>query len=172
MERGTETAVSHGADGVVFGALYHNSLDHQTMRHLTKVAHKHNLITTCHRAFDAVSNRRDALETLIDLGVTRVLTSGTPWGSSQSVADGIPQLKRLIQQADNRIEIVIGGGVTLKNVESVLKQLPTNESPLAIHAYSTILQNSVTNVSAVRKLVSLVAIFDNQQGERYTNREK
>ena len=166
MERGIETAVSLGADGVVFGALHNNSLDSQTMSHLTKIAHKHNLITTCHRAFDAISNSSEALETLVDLGVSRVLTSGTTWDSNQSVADGIPQLKRIIKQAENRIEIVLGGGVTLENIEMVLKQLPTNKSRFAIHAYSTVLQNGITNLNAVRKLVSLVAIFDNQQGER------
>jgi copper homeostasis protein len=159
-------AVSHGANGIVFGALHHNSLDLKVMRHLTKVAHNHNLITTCHRAFDAIHNSSEALEILIDLGVSRVLTSGTPWNSNQSVVDGISHLKRIIQQANNRIEIVMGGGLKIENVEWVLNQLPTHEARLTVHAYSTVLQNGITNTNAVRKLVSRVAIFDNQQGER------
>lgn len=172
MEWGIETAVSQRANGVVFGAIHNNSLDLEIMSRLVTLAHKHNLATTCHRAFDATRNPSEALEMLIDLGVSRVLTSGTPWGSNQSAVDGIPQLKRLIQQADNRIEIVLGGGVNIKNIEPVLEQLPTHESQLTVHAYSTVLHNGVTNLEAVRKLVSLVAIFDNQQGERYTNCEK
>lgn len=172
MERGIETAVTHRANGVVFGVLYNNSLDLKIMRRLITLAHKHKLAITCHRAFDATRNPSETLEMLIDLGVSRVLTSGTPWRSNQSVVDGIPQLKRLLEQADNRIEIVLGGGVSIENIEPVLEQLQTHESQLTVHAYSTVLHNGVTNLKAVRNLVSLVAIFDNQQGERYTNCEK
>ncbi len=122
------------------------------MRHLVSAAHQHNLKTTCHRAFDAASNPTETLEALIDLGVSRVLTSGTPWGSGQSVSDGIPQLKRLIQQAANRIEIVLGGGIHTHNIRHILNQLPTSGVRLAVHTYSGVLRDGVTDVDAVRQL--------------------
>jgi copper homeostasis protein len=153
MLLGVETAVFHKADGIVFGALQDNKLDLTAMRHLVHAARQHDLKVTCHRAFDAASNPNEALEMLIDLGVSRVLTSGTPWGSSQSVLAGIPVLIDLIQQAGSRIEIVLGGGIHLGNVPLLLKQLPLETGSLSIHAYSGVLRNGVTSLEAVRQLV-------------------
>lgn len=155
MERGIETAVFYNADGVVFGAIQGNSLNPKTMRHLTQRAQHHNLTTTCHRAFDLASNPREALETLIELGINRVLTSGTPWGSHQSIADGIPRLTDLIQQADNRIEIVLGGGINLDNVRYILEQLPTENRCLSVHTYSAVLQEGMTERTAVSQLIEI-----------------
>jgi len=154
MEMGIETAVSLGADGVVFGAIHNNSLNLKTMRRLTHLAHKHNLTTTCHRAFDAVGNPSEALDTLIDLGINRLLTSGTAWGSQQSVVDGIPHLTHLIQQADNRIEIILGGGIHLDNVLEILTQLPTKDRLLTVHTYSGVLRDGMTDKTAVSQLVA------------------
>ena len=156
---GVETAVSHRADGVVFGALQDNKLDIKTMRRLVNAAHKHNLKTTCHRAFDATSKSADTLEMLIDLGVSRVLTSGTPWGSGQTVTEGIPYLTSLIQQANNRIEIVLGGGVQIRNVEQLLNQLPLETGSLVVHTYSGVLRHGITSQEAVRQLGEAVGAY-------------
>ena len=155
MECGIETAVSHKADGVVFGAIHNNSLDLKTMRHLINIAHKQSLKVTCHRAFDATINPAEALEMLVDLGVSRVLTSGAPWGSNQSVSNSIPQIMRLIQQADNRLEIVLGGGINLENIRGILDQLPATAC-LTAHTYSGVLRNGVTDLTAVQKMVGIV----------------
>ena len=152
---GVETAVSHKADGVVFGAIQNNSLDLKIMHHLTDIARKHALKVTCHRAFDATTKPAEALDMLIDLGVSRVLTSGAPWGSNLSVSTSIPQLTRLIQQADNRIEIVLGGGINLENIRGILAQLPAT-ARLSAHTYSGVLRNGVTDLTAVQKMVGIV----------------
>ena len=159
MLLGVETAVSHGADGVVFGVIKDNKLDTKTMRRLVSAAHQHNLKTTCHRAFDATSNPTETMEALIDLGVSRALTSGTPWGSGQSALSGISLLNDLIDQANKRIEIVLGGGIQISNVGQLLNQLPFKTSSLAVHTYSGVLRHGITNQEAVRQLVEAMGAY-------------
>lgn len=60
-----------------------------------------------HRAFDEVDDKPAALEELIRLGVTRVLTSGGPG----EVPQHLPALKALVEQANGRIQVMPGGGV-------------------------------------------------------------
>jgi len=158
MEREIETAVSLGADGVVFGVVQNNRLHIPHMRRLIRAAHDHSQIVTCHRAFDVTSDPEEALETLIDWGVDRVLTSGAPWGSSQTAAESIPQLARLIRRADNRIKIVLGGGIHPENIRRLLTRLPTDGARLAVHAYSGVLRDGVANQDAVRQLVTEVGL--------------
>jgi len=155
MELGIETAVSLGADGVVFGAIHNNQLDISTMRRLTNITHKHKIKATCHRAFDAATDPQESLNQLIDIGVARVLTSGTPWGSRLSVSDGIPQLNQLIQQANNNIEIVLGGGIHLQNIREILDELPLQNNTLSVHTYSGVIQDGITNLDAVKELVGI-----------------
>jgi copper homeostasis protein len=72
---------------------------------------------TFHRAFDHVPDAEDALETLIGLGVRRVLTSG---GAASAVA-GLRALRRLADRAAGRIEIVAAGSIRPFNVERVVE---------------------------------------------------
>ena len=76
MERDTEMAVAHGADGVVFGIL-EAGRPHRPRRVDAAAA---SLIgdreAVFHRAFDVTPDPFRALDELIDLGITRVLTSG------------------------------------------------------------------------------------------------
>ena len=154
-----ETAVSAGANGVVFGALQDDQLNLDVMRKMTHHAHNLGVAITCHRAFDAVSDPSEALEQLIALGVQRVLTSGTKWGSNLSAIDGVDQLTRSIQQANDRIEIVIGGGINLQNVELLLGQLPSSIGRTAVHAYSGVLRDGLVDETAVAQLVQKVQNF-------------
>jgi copper homeostasis protein len=70
-----ETAKAEGADAVVIGLLQADgTIDVQRSRQLIALARP--LKVTFHRAFDMTPEPFAALETLIDLGVERVLTSG------------------------------------------------------------------------------------------------
>ena len=71
---------------------------------------------TFHRAFDATTNASRSLETLIRLGVRRVLTSGqraTAW-------EGREALTALQRQAAGRITILAAGGITAANVAALV----------------------------------------------------
>jgi copper homeostasis protein len=72
-----DAASEFHADGVVLGVIRDHSIDAVLMERLVKRAKDHGLAVAFHRAFDAVADRLEALKTLIDLGVERVLTNGT-----------------------------------------------------------------------------------------------
>ena len=75
MEEDIRMARQAGADGVVFGCLTpEGELDMPAMERLMKAAE--GMAVTFHRAFDYVKDPKQVLETLIQLGVDRVLTSG------------------------------------------------------------------------------------------------
>lgn len=121
-------------DGFVFGVLTPESkidetvckelLDHihpQSSSHHSephrKQKRKH---TTFHRAFDLIpaSEMASALETLITLGFTSVLTSG----GAANAFEGRDVLARLVRQAAGRIEIIVGGGVRSSNLRELVKE--------------------------------------------------
>lgn len=68
-----------------------------------------------HRAFDAVSNYEQALEDVISCGFSTLLTSGT----FSNVTEGKEVLKKLVEQAKNRIEIMPGGGLRSTNISEL-----------------------------------------------------
>lgn len=95
-----------GADGLVFGALNDkNQIDTDFCKLLIKQAV--DIPCTFHRAFDLVTNQAETLEQLIELGFSRVLTSG----GAPDVSSGLPQIIKLMRQAQNRIIVMPGGGL-------------------------------------------------------------
>ncbi len=111
-----ETAKAEGADGVVIGQLTADGLvDVARTRELMALARP--MSVTFHRAFDMTPEPFAALETLIDLGVDRILTSG----QEASVLEGLPLIAELVKQAGDRIIIMPGGGITPRNVERIVE---------------------------------------------------
>ena len=126
MERDTELMVEHGADGIVLGVLNEDgSVD--VTRTKSLLARVGTCPTVFHRAFDVVPDPWVALEQLIDLGVTRILTSG----QEETVYNGSQLIRELIEKADGRIEILPGGGIDAFNVSDVLQRTGTNQIHLA-----------------------------------------
>jgi copper homeostasis protein len=110
MVRDIEVALDAGADGVVFGILREDgTLDTARMSALARRAEGSQIV--CHRAFDVTPNAFEALETLVDMGFTRVLTSG----QAPSAHLGISLLQQLLEAADARIEILPGAGIDATN---------------------------------------------------------
>lgn len=117
MERDVEMALAAGAGGVVFGVLRENgTVDGKRTRALVRRAG--GAQTVFHRAFDVTPRPFDALETLVDLGVTRILTSG----QRDSVAEGAPLIAELVARAAGRIEILPGGGIAPWNVADCVRR--------------------------------------------------
>ncbi len=100
-----------GASGVVFGMLHGDrTVDEERAALLVEMAGT--METTFHRAFDESPDLEEALERVIAAGCGRILTSG---GAADAVA-GAERLGRLVELADGRIQIAVGGGVRLENV--------------------------------------------------------
>ena len=128
MQRDVDLALAHDADGIAFGILTEDGrLDESRCRQL--IAQAGNRQTVFHRAFDVVPDPTETLERLIDLGVTRVLTSG----QEASAYNGAANIARYVQQAAGRIEILPGGGINRFTLADVL----TRTGCTQVHASMT-----------------------------------
>ena len=125
MLRDAELLLRHGADGLVFGVLTADGqVDVARCRALVQIANGKQAVF--HRAFDVTPDPLSALDTLIDLGVTRVLTSG----QQASALAGAANIARFIEHAGEQIEILPGGGINSANV----RELITHTGCTQVHA--------------------------------------
>lgn len=109
-------AAVSGANGIVVGTLTPDGdIDIQAMRSLKEEAA--GMEMTFHRAFDLCRDPEQALETLIMLGFDNVLTSGL----RSNALEGAETLRRLVEQAEGRINIMAGCGVTPGNVGEIIR---------------------------------------------------
>ena len=117
-----QTARQEGADGVAIGALTPAAeVDLSRARALIGAAGP--LAVTFHRAFDMTPDPLLAIETLIGLGVSRVLTSG----QEATALEGLPLIKDLIERAGDRVIIMPGGGITARNVRRIVADAQPRE---------------------------------------------
>ncbi|MEL4425003.1 copper homeostasis protein CutC [Shewanella indica] len=138
-------AAGHGANDIVLRVLdSQHRLDLEALSPLSALAHYLLLQVTFHRAFDVIEDLFDALEQLIDLGVSKVICFGTAWESGGSVIEGFPRLLALLTQAVDRIELVIGGGVCPDNVAHILNELDISATHWSLHGYSTLLYSDLS----------------------------
>ena len=121
MKSEIETIKKLGVNGFVFGILKEdktiNLEQNKVLVELTKP-----FPCTFHRAFDAVSNYEKALEDVISCGFSTILTSGT----FPNVMEGKEVLKQLVIQANNRIEIMPGGGLRSTNISELNETVKAN----------------------------------------------
>lgn len=112
-----------GVTGVVFGVLDPDGTVARTqVQNLVDEAGP-DLSVTFHRAFDVCADPFAALDTLMDLGVDRVLSSG----QAATVPAGRELLRRLVDHAAGRIGILPGCGITPENVAGLVRYLGVDE---------------------------------------------
>lgn len=107
------------ADGFVFGILNsRNKVDVDKNKKLVELASP--LPCTFHKAFDeiATEDMAQALEDIIMCGFQNILTSG----GKKTAADGVETLKRLVNQARGRINVMPGGGVRSENINLLMRE--------------------------------------------------
>jgi len=116
MLKDVDTAKQAGADGVVIGVLAPDAtVDETRTSELVDRARPMNV--TFHRAFDMTRDPFQALETLVTLGVDRILTSG----QEESAMAGLGLLRDLVRKAGDRIIIMPAGNIHESNVEKIAK---------------------------------------------------
>lgn len=104
-----------GVEGVVIGVLdVEGNLDLSKMKELLQEAE--GLSVTLHRAFDMCRDPFQALEEAISLGIHTILTSG----QKASAWEGRELLRQLIEQADGRIDIMAGAGISASVIEKLI----------------------------------------------------
>ncbi len=122
MERDARAAVQNGADGVVFGILCPDgTIDLERTARMKQCIGDRQAVF--HRAFDVTPDPFRTLDKLVDLGITRVLTSG----QQDSVPEGADLIRKLIEHAAGRIEILPGGGLKPYNVREMVERLGCNQ---------------------------------------------
>ncbi len=114
-----------GADGFVFGILgMDGKVDQKACMALRLAAGEKPC--TFHRAFDWIKNQEEALESIVDLGFKRILTSG----GANTVEEGLDKLVRLLDLAKNRIIVIPGGGTKAGHLQALNQNIQLKE----IHA--------------------------------------
>jgi copper homeostasis protein len=114
MLRDIESCVKLGCDGVVVGALdTQGDVDEAVCRELIAAAGP--LDVTFHRAFDAACDQTRALDTIIELGCERVLTSG---GEADALT-GAERNAGFVKRAAARIRVMAGAGIDAGNIREV-----------------------------------------------------
>jgi len=99
-----------GVDGVVIGVLNADgTVDEKRTRLLATRAHP--MSVTFHRAIDMTPDLSAAMETLIQLSIPRLLTSG---GECDAIA-GQSTITSLLKRSRGRISIMAGGGLNEQN---------------------------------------------------------
>ncbi len=115
MKYDIEAIKEIGAEGVVFGCLnQENSIDVKTLEKLLHVSEGLNV--TFHRAFDELHDMETGLQQLMNYPrIKTVLTSGG-YGELESRSQ---RLRKLMEQANSSVEILVGSGVTADNIASL-----------------------------------------------------
>ncbi|MBL8964343.1 MAG: hypothetical protein JNK70_09760 [Phycisphaerae bacterium] len=146
-----ERMLESGADGVVFGSITHGGeVDRQVTDGVVRLARGR--ATVFHRAFDLAPDPRDAVELLIDLGVTRILTSGHARNEAEAMFRGaddhaipsppaastldqrLARIRFIVEIARGRIEVLPCGGVRSHNADRFLLDTPARQLHSACRA--------------------------------------
>lgn len=130
MKRDIEMCKQLKVEGVVFGILTSEGrIDRERNKKLIDLARP--MRVTCHRAFDMTRDPLEALEDCIAIGFDRILTSGQ---KSQAI-QGIELIAKLNQQANGRIAIMPGSGVTEGNVAELVSKTGVTEIHFSARRY-------------------------------------
>jgi copper homeostasis protein len=104
-----------GADGFVFGCLNADkSVNASQLDLLVNASNKK--LTTFHRAIDEVVDYEVGLQTLINCGVSNVLTTAC----SASALQGKLMIESMINRFGTQLNFIAGGGVRSNNVSDLL----------------------------------------------------
>jgi copper homeostasis protein len=135
-----------GAHGFVIGFLDNNNeIDELFNAHLLELIKP--LPCTFHRAIDYTANYFSSIEKVIDMGFSRILTSG----GKGNAFDFLPELKEAQKRFGNKIGILPGGGIRNTNVKEIKDTTGCNEFHSAAFVEGKI------NTEEIKKLLSAIA---------------
>lgn len=109
--RDADAILSAGAAGIVWGALDDKrNVDHPKVADMKRLVANKELVF--HRAIDLARDWRASLETLVDLRVDRILSSG----QQSSAIQGVDCLKAMVLAFSSKLELIVGGGVRVATI--------------------------------------------------------
>ena len=111
--------MENGADGIAFGCLDENgNVDEKQTAKIISIIREYHGEVVFHRAFDCVKDPYSSIETLISLGVDRILTSGLKAKAMQ----GIDLIKDLQDKYGDRIQLLAGSGMNATNAKQMMDE--------------------------------------------------
>lgn len=111
-----------GAFGVAVGILCNDgTVDEERMREIIELASR--MQVTFHRAFDMTRDPYEAFDSLLNIGASRILTSGC----RKNAIEGLPLIRELVTLAGDQISIMPGGGVRAANISRILEVTEARE---------------------------------------------
>ncbi len=136
-------------NGFVFGVLTNDcKVDKTKNKELIKIAQP--LLCTFHKAFDEITDYKQALIDCIDCGFENILTSGT----KKTALEGKSILKELIELSENKINIIVAGGVRSSNISELDKFLN------ATYYHSAAITQNGMNTAEEKEIVSLKKLLN------------
>lgn len=144
-----------GLHGVVIGAERGNALDRRALETMAQVAD--GIDVTLHRVIDVLDDPIAAMETAIELGFVRILTSG----SATSAPRGVAGLARLHKASAGRIEIMAGAGINSSNISAI-----TDRTDIAAFHSSCSAKMPLTQRHAAFGLGENMRSFDRQEAAK------
>lgn len=163
--------LENGADGIAFGFLKEDgSVDVTKTKTMCDLIHSYGKEAVFHRAFDVTPDPFMAMETLIQCGVDRVLTSG----QKAKAMEGIDLIGELQKKYGEQVEILAGSGMNAGNAMEMITTTgihqvhssckgyesdPTTEKNGVTYAYLTephTMDYDVVKEDLVRKLCEVV----------------
>ena len=113
---------SLGAKGVVLGLLTKDKkIDFEVLSQLVELAKP--MEVTFHKAIDELEDPTLVIDELINIGVKRILSSGT----KPTALEGKDMLNKMIEKAGDRLTIVVAGKVTKEILPEVSSLIPAKE---------------------------------------------
>lgn len=140
---------SHNINGLVFGCLTpENTINKPLCKELLKLANP--LPVTFHRAIDQVKDIREGIQTCIELGFARILTSG----ARENALNGKENLRDMQDQFGGKIRIMPGGGIRSENIEQLKEFTQCQE----YHSAALTGASEICDAQEIKKLRSFIHI--------------
>lgn len=122
MKKDIELCKALGVKGIVLGVLTKNDeIDYPLLKELIDLAAP--MEVTFHKAIDDLENPVLEIKKLAEIGVKRILSSGT----KAKALDGKDILNKMIAEANCDITVIVAGGVTTDNFDKVSKEIVSTE---------------------------------------------
>lgn len=164
--------LEHGSDGIAFGFLDATAhIQKAATKAMVELIHSFHREAVFHRAFDCVDDPEEAIQTLIDLGVNRILTSGL----KPKAMEGMALLKHLQLHYGNQIELLVGSGMNATNALEMMESTgitqvhsscktwatdPTTDNGIVSFAYGEGAQHHMYEVVSDQLVNELVTCID------------
>lgn len=122
MKKDIELCKALGVKGIVLGVLTKNDeIDYPLLKELIDLASP--MEVTFHKAIDDLENPVLEIKKLAEIGVKRILSSGT----KAKALDGKDILNKMIAEANDDITVIVAGGVTTDNFDEISKEIVSTE---------------------------------------------